>query len=407
MNKNTGDAARKAASRKLILIIGFIVVSFNLRPAITSVGPLIVSIKADLNLTSGTAGFLVALPVLAFALSSSFAPCFGRKAGSERAILLSMILLIAGILIRSSGFISGLFIGTGLIGVGIAVSNVLLPAIIKEKLPTKIPLMMGIYTASLGVFAAVAVGVSVPLAEGLKLGWQKSLGAWVILAILGLIFWLPQVSQLSSKTARPPTLTPVSGSLFRSRLAWQVTVFMGCISFLFYCLIAWLPEIIHSHGFSYNTAGWMASVFQFVAIPVSFVTPIVAGKLKDQKAIVIGVGVLLSLAFVGLMFVSGSAWALLCCVFIIGAAMGVGFSMAMTFFVLRAQNARDVASLSGMAQSFGYLMAAVGPILVGFLFDVSGSWTLPLVALVAVTVLSMLAGFGAGRNAYVLQETEN
>ncbi len=387
-------------TKSIVLFIGFITVTFNLRPALTSVGPLIDAIKQDLVMSAGMAGLLITLPVLAFAVLSIFAPAFGRKVGNEKAIFLGMWVLAAGLLVRSSGLLSGLFIGTVLAGMGIAVGNVLVPGLIKKNFPSRIPLMMGVYTAGLGVSAGIASGISVPLSEGLHWGWQKSLASWAILAVLGALFWWPQVRR-SRAAAGDGSAKPPGGHLLGSWLAWQVTVYSGCSAFIFYCLVTWLPVIIQGYGFSASTAGWMASILPFLGIPASFVTPILAGKLDNQRGLVAGICVFVLCGLLGLTLAADSTWVLVASIVVIAISLGAGFSLALTFLVLRADTVEDVASLSGMAQSFGYCFAAIGPMFTGFLFDLSGSWTLPLIMLMIVAVILMLSGLGAGRRAFV------
>lgn len=181
--------------KKWLFIIGLIVVALNLRPAITSVGPIIQDIRSDTGVSNGVAGMLTTVPLLAFAILSPFAPKWGRKLGNERAIWVGLWILGVGIVIRPFASISFLFIGTVLVGAGVAIINVLLPGIVKRRFPAKIGLMTGVYSMSMGLAASLGSGLSVPMSQQLHLGWENGLRFWVIIVIIGLLVWLPQLSK--------------------------------------------------------------------------------------------------------------------------------------------------------------------------------------------------------------------
>lgn len=389
--------------QRRLLLIGIIFVAFNLRPAITALGPLVPSIRADIHISSSMAGFLTTLPLLAFAIISAVAPKMGHRLGNEMAIFVGLIGLTIGIGIRSVGSLEFLFIGTVFVGLGIAICNVLLPGIIKDRYPTKVGILTSIYSTSIGVFAALASGISVPLADSVGLGWNVSLLLWGVLSIGTAIIWVPQIRR-KSKPLTVSDTGEMKQSLISSGLAWKVTFFMGLQSFLFYCSIAWLPAILEHQGMSITIAGWMLALMQFFGLPAMFITPIVASKVPDQRKIVgvIGAGYIIGL--LGLLVDSHVSISVLA-VIVFGFCQGASFSLAYSFFALRTTTAKQAADLSGMAQAFGYLLAAVGPTLLGFLFDQTGSWTWPLIALLAATGCMIAAGIGAGRADYVLKKS--
>ncbi|WP_242694892.1 CynX/NimT family MFS transporter [Pseudogracilibacillus auburnensis] len=395
----------KNSHHQIILTIGIIFVAFNLRPAITSVGPLIDSIRTDMGLSNSSAGFITTLPLLAFAILSPLAPKLGRRFGNEKAVLLGLVLLAMGVFIRSMDWVTTLFIGTGLAGLGIAFCNVILPGIVKEYFPEKAGMMTGVYTTAMSISAALASGLSIPLAVQLKLGWEKSLLIWGIFAAISVFIWLPNVPRRKKvKDANDMTLS--LPSLYKSKLAWYVTFFIGLQSFIFYSTIAWIPEMIVSHGMDPATGGWMLAIMQFVGMPASFLTPILAVKYADQKGIVKVFAVFYLVGFIGLIFGSNQAIIILS-VILIGIAQGGGFSLALTFFVLRSVHSIQAAALSGMAQSFGYLLAAVGPMLMGFLFDLTHNWTYPLIVLIGISIAMTIAGLGAGQNKLIGDKLTN
>lgn len=399
MHMQLGAKESRPMAQKLLLLGGIVFIAFNLRPAITSVGPLISYIQSDLQLTSGLSGLLTTLPLIAFAVLSPLAPVIGHKIGNELTILLGIVVLGIGIVVRSSGGMVSLLAGTALAGVGIAICNVLLPGIVKLKFPYKVTLVTGIYTASLSVSAALASGLSIPLAENKGWGWEKTLLFWGILAIAACIFWLPQVLK-GKETAGRVKIIKHHRSLLRSAVAWQVAIFMGMQSLLFYSIIAWMPEILYSHGFSRSFSGWMLSLAQFAGIPASFLIPVVAGKLRTQKGLILGLTVIYFLALTGIL--TGGDALMPLWVILLGFAQGAGFSLALTFLVLRAENVVDASRLSGMAQSLGYLFAAAGPMMIGYLYDHTQAWTLPILSLFAVVLILLVTGLGAARNKYVL-----
>lgn len=383
-------------------MIGIIFVAFTLRPALTSIGPLTGHIRHDTGISNGLAGMLTALPLIAFGLISPFVPKIARRFGNEMSVMIGLCILGAGIFIRSAGALPLLFSGTIIVGLGIAICNVLLPGIVKESFPRKVGILTGIYTLSMGIFAGLAPGLSIPIADGLGLGWRISLGMWAILILMAIGFWLPQLKVKNSSL--DSLKKKQSGSrIWFSSIAWQVTLFMGLQSMVYFGITAWLPEILHSRGFDIAVAGWMLTLFQFTGLPANIIIPILADRLPNQKGIALGIGLLCLGGLFGLIF-STTKSVIMLCIIMVGIALGAAISHGLTLIGLRAANAKQASELSGMAQSVGYLLAALGPFIIGFLFDFFHTWTIPLILLVVITFIYTIAGVGAGRNLYVLQE---
>ncbi|RSL30150.1 MFS transporter [Salibacterium salarium] len=399
------DTASGYNAKHIILLIGIIFIAFNLRPAMTSVGPLIQFIREDTGISNGVAGLLTTIPLLAFALLSPFAPTIGQRIGKERTVFIGILILTAGILIRASGFIPPLFLGTALAGAGIAICNVLLPGIVKERFPRKVGVVTGVYTASMVLWASAASGFSVPITNGFELEWSSSLGTWGLLALPALLLWIPQVKNKPEPDSSSDNEEELP-SVWRSKLAWQVTFFMGLQSFLFYCLVTWLPEILQARGVDPSTAGWMLSIMQFIGLPLTFFVPVLADRLSNQKGIVVGISLFY---FVGLggILIEGSFTLLATSVFLFGFAQGGALSLSLTLLGLRAQSAKQASQLSGMAQSFGYLLAAVGPFSIGILFDMFHHWTPAIIICIVITACMLWSGLGAGRDRYVSQEPDS
>ena len=377
-----------------LLTIGVILVAANLRAPLTSAGALVSFIRDDFGISNALAGSITTLPLIAFAVLSPFAPKIANKIGMERTIALSLMFLILGMVVRSSSGIELLFIGTLLIGLAIAIGNVLMPGIVKMNFPHKIGLMTGIYAIVMNVFGALGSGLSIPFATSINLGWRGALAIWIILAIITLIIWLPQLKRKMqpNRQLRNQQL----GNLFKSPLAWKITIFMGAQSLIFYTFITWLPTILTSNGFDIYLAGWGVFIFQFASIPFTFIIPVIADKMKDQVLLATLSSGIILMGIIGLL--AGLSSLSILWVILLGVGNGSAFALAMMFYTLRTNDGFQAAELSGMAQSFGYLLAASGPILVGGLQDISGSWTLPLTLMIFVSIILIITGIASGKN---------
>ena len=380
-------------------MLGFVLLAANLRPALTSVAPLIGQIRSDAEISNGVAGLLTTLPLLAFSVLSPVAPRLARWFGMERMLLVSMLVLAVGILLRSAGEVATLFLGTAILGAAIAVGNVLLPSLVKREFPERVGLMTSIYSAALGFSAAIAAGASFPIAQQIGIGWQASLALWALLALVAAATWLPQIRSARPASASAETSQGVSG-LWRSPLAWQVTLFMGLQSLAYYVVLTWLPEILQEvGGMSASLAGWMLALAQVVGIASMFLAPVLADRRPSQYGIVLVAVALAGTGTLGLLVAASTATALW--VVLLGLGQGACFSLALTFFALRAPDSEHSAALSGMAQSMGYLLATAGPFFFGVLRDVTQAWTVPLVLLFAVAVCLLITGLGAARDVHV------
>ncbi|AXF57286.1 CynX/NimT family MFS transporter [Salicibibacter kimchii] len=387
---------------KVWIILAIILVAFNLRPAITSVGPLIGMIRDDLQLTNSQVGVLTTLPLLAFAGLSIAAPRLARKWGIEWAIFAGLFTLFIGILLRSGGYPTTLFMGTAIIGIGIAICNVLLPGFVKLKFAKHTGVMTSVYTTSMSLFATVGSGLSIPLAINLGLDWQGALVFWCVIAVTAMAVWTTQLR--SAEKPENNGLQSEAPKLWQSPLAWNITAFMGLQSTIFYSLITWLPEIVQANGINAATAGWLLSFTQLCGLPANFLTPILASRMQNQRIIVFVIVFFYLIGFIGLLFVGNSLSLHFVFTSFIGVSMGASISLSFILFNLRSTSTPQASQLSGMAQSFGYLLAAVGPILLGSLYDYTGGWVLPLIILTVVSTLLAIAGWSAGKDTYVFAE---
>lgn len=382
--------------KKWFLMIGVILIAINLRSPLTSIGSLITTIRTDLELNHALAGTITTLPLLAFALLSPFAPKIAHKITMERTIFLSLIVLAIGIVLRSSFGTVALFAGTILIGVAISFGNVLLPGFIKMNFPLKVGIMTGMYGVFMNIFAALGSGLSVPLSSIGELGWKGSLAFWSIPVFIAIVIWAPQLKTAKEPIAYSKAAPNEKLSLVRSPLAWSITLFMGLQSLIFYTLVTWLPEILQGMGYSMSGAGWMLFLMQIAILPFNFIIPILAERMKNQTLLSAATATLFILGISGVLL--GKQSLMPVAVIMIGIGAGSAFSLSMMFFSLRTSNAVEASDMSGMAQSFGYLLAATGPIVFGALHDMTDSWTIPLIMLIVLAVVILIVGLSAGRD---------
>lgn len=384
------------AAGGVLLIVAVTLTALNLRPAITSVGPVLGDMRESLGASAIWAGALTTLPGLCFAAAGLAAPWLARRIGLGRAISLALAVLSVGLVVR---VLDGPYVvigGTLVATAGIALVNVLIPVVIKGSFPAQIGLMTGIYTAALSGGGALGSAITAPL-EPLLGGWRGALGAWALLAFAALVFWVIGAREISQARAEE-SASGGRRSLLRSPLAWTVTLFFGCQSFLAYIVMGWLPEVFIDNGVSKTDAGLLLGLVSILAVPISLIVAPMAARQTHQSGWIVALGVVGIIGMIGLLVDPGAApllWSIL-----VGLGMSV-FSLALTVIALRARNAEDTARLSAMVQGFGYLLAGVGPFLFGLLHDRSGGWTAPWVMVLAVYVVQMVAGALAGRNRYV------
>jgi cyanate transporter len=388
--------ANEGTARRVLMIAGFLLIAANLRAALTSVGPLVETIRTDIGLTGGQVGFIGTLPLLTFALVSPQVPRLARGLGTDQMLWAALAVLAAGIVLRSVPVDALLWAGTVLLGIAIAICNVLMPSLIKRDFPARVSAATGVYTAVMGIVAALAAGLAVPLAGVLPGGWRTSLGCWAGLVLIALAVWTPQLPRrrpVARDTGAEKVTTP-----WRSLLAWECAAFMALSAAGFYTATAWYPSILRGSGTSETAAGWLMFAYQLIGVVMSIVMPIVLGRLRDQRAVAAASGVLALLGYLGLLLLPGLAvlWVL-----VTGFAAGALFFLALAFFSLRAADPRSSAALAGMGQSIGYLVAAVGPTLFGVLHDATGGWRVPLAVMVGVAAAHSLIGLRAGRDAHV------
>ena len=383
----------------VLLAGGVILVAINLRPAAASIGPVLDRIQSDTGLSSGWAGALATLPVLCFGLLAPLAPPLARRLGVHTTIAVAMAALVTGMLLRLVPGDVFLFVGTALAGAAIAIANVLVPVIVRRDFPDRTGTAMAVYTTSLIGFAALAAGTTVPLADALGGGWRPGLGIWAVPAVVAAVAWLPAFVRRDAHggadaggAARTTRVRP----LLRQPLAWQVTLFFAVQSGGFYATLAWLPDIFRSHGASDSRAGFLLSLSIVVGLLTSTTLPGLATRMRDQRWLVVVCCTVWATGLIGIIVAPMSApylWAVL-----LGLGQNSSFPLALMLIVLRGGSVATTEGLSTMAQSVGYVLAAIFPLAVGAMHGAAGSWTPPLILLLALLIPQLVFGLAAGRD---------
>ncbi|CAH5643115.1 MULTISPECIES: CynX/NimT family MFS transporter [Enterobacter] len=386
-------AIQPSGKQGALLVAGILMIATTLRVTFTGVAPLLDTIRQDYGLSTAQTGLLTTLPLLAFAFISPLAAGVARRLGMERSLFIALLLICIGIGVRSLPSASLLFIGTAIVGCGIALGNVLLPGLIKRDFPGQVAKLTGAYSLTMGAAAAAGSALIVPLSLG-NAGWHGALLMLMFFPLVALLLWLPQWRQ------RPAATLTGAGALhnraiWRSALAWQVTLFLGINSLIYYVIIGWLPAILLSHGYSETQAGSMHGLLQLATAVPGLAIPLILHRLNDQRGIAGLVALMCAVSAAGFWFAPGLAvvWTL-----VFGFGSGATMILGLTFIGLRASSAHQAAALSGMAQSIGYLLAACGPPLMGKIHDTAGDWRIPLLACALAAVVMALCGMLAGRD---------
>ncbi len=386
-------ALSPAGKQRALLIAGILLIATSLRVTFTGAAPLLDAIRTDYALTTAQTGLLTTLPLLAFALISPLAAGLARRIGMERSLMIALLLIIAGIALRSLPSAALLFGGTAVIGCGIALGNVLLPGLIKRDFPGQVAKLTGAYSLTMGAAAALGSALVVPVALN-GAGWHGALLMLMVFPLLALLLWLPQWRQRPAGSLSGSRALQSRG-IWRSTLAWQVTLFLGINSLIYYVIIGWLPAILQSHGYSETEAGSLHGLLQLATAAPGIVVPLILLRLKDQRGVAGLSALMCAVSSAGLWFMPDLAvmWTL-----IFGFGSGATMILGLTFIGLRASSAHQAAALSGMAQSVGYLLAACGPPLMGKIHDANGDWRIPLLACGLVSVVMAICGILAGRD---------
>lgn len=389
------DKSRSLQPFNWLLFISVLLVGANLRAPITSVGVALPNIKEDLMLSNSAVSVITVVPLLSFAVISLIAAKTSYRFGLEQTIFGALCLIFIGVVVRSITGVSWLYIGTILIGIGVGFGNVLAPAVIKIKFPLRIGIMTGYYTVVMNVFGGLSSYTTAPLVK--TFNYNIALGLIGIVTLITIVIWSVQ---LKGKEQLTKTYNESNINVWKSPLSWQITILMGGQSLIFYSLINWMPVYLSQSGLSVHEAGLYLSVMQIAIIPFTFITPIFATKMNSQFGLTCFTGILFVIGVAIMLFIPKYA---IVSTILIGVAGGLAFGLVNTFFSLRTEEGQTAAKLSGMAQSIGYLFAALGPLLFGILHDMTGEWYASLAILLITAIGLTLFGSQAGRNRTIEQ----
>ena len=384
--------------RRWLVLVGIVALAFNLRPAAVSVGPVLDDVRTGLGMSAAEAGLLTSLPVVAFAVFGALASRLARAVGPHRVVLGSLVAVAAGLLARSQVEHVGAFLALSLLALaGMATGNVVLPALVKRHFPDSVGRVTAAYTTSLAVGLTAASVLTVPVSDD----WRTGLALWALTAAVAALPWLGLLGL--DRSARGAEEGEEGGPIglaqvARTRLGWAMALTFGLQSLQAYAIFGWFAAIYREAGFSGTTAGLLLGVITATSIPTSLVVPRLAAARPDARPLMVGFVVCYVVGYLGLALAPAAGavvWAVL---------IGLGtasFPFVLTLIGLRARTAAGTAALSGFTQPVGYLVAAPGPFLVGLLHDASGSWTLPLLVLTALTLPLLAAGLVAARPAAI------
>lgn len=379
--------------RRAYLFIAIVFVTLNLRPALVTIGPVLPLVGGSLSLSATALGILTSLPILMLGAAGGVAEPFGRRIGWSAGVVVALGLVACGTVLRSTGSIPALFAGALLLGVGIGIANVFVPTLLKWGFAQRLGLMMGVYTFCLAFGAMLSVGMTPLLLEVFHDDWKPALGVWAFPAALGALLWIPLV-RLHGNTASLPS-TP----LWRNRLAWAVTAYMGFQSMMFYSLASWYAALLHARGLSVATTSLNLSILFVTQMVFALIIPIVLVRTSRQEILGVALPGVVAVGIVGALygpFAWIPAWSA-----IIGLALGGVFGVALSFMVLRARRVESAARLSGMAQTVGYVFASLGPLGIGLLQTTPNPRLATTTWLVVLACLTMVFGAIAGQNAFV------
>lgn len=398
----------------VVSVLGLVLVAFNLRPAVASVPPVL----GELGLGSAAESLLVTIPVLCFGVGALAGPRVRRIFGEERAIFILIAFLVMAIVVRAAFLGWTLFPATVVIGLSIAVLNVLMPSLVKRRFSDRPGAMTSAYVASATLGPTLAAGLTVPVLHAANGSVSVALGFWALPGVIALAVWAPQLrmgrpraggtgvagrptgpAQLPTGFDGPSKLPAPQTPIWKRPLAWQVMAYMGIGSLVFYGPLSWLPKIYQSRGVDPATAGYLLLVMNFLGVVGSLIAPLLAGRVRDQRtAVIISAGVTL-VGFFGLLL--GPTDMAFFWMGILGIGQGAQFGLALLLIVLRSADGHVAARLSSMAQSGGYLIAATGPLFMGLLHSATKGWFVPIAFLILATVVGLVSGYGAARDGLI------
>lgn len=381
------------------MTIAIVTLALNLRPMVNSVGSLLPEIRTELGMTGTVGGALTALPGLCFALMGLLAPGLAVRFGPVRVVAVGVAAMTAGQFVRLIGAsVPALFGGSIVALAGLAVCNVLMPSLVRRFFPDRIPTMTAVYTTSLAIGATSGSALTVPIERGLDGGWQTGLGVWAFVAVIALVPWVAMVLQSRPGDAVARAAAIQVRTLLGSRVAWKMCLYFGLQSAQAYIVTFWLSQILVDAGMDLKQSGYAIATFAAIGIPLSALVPTLVSRPHRIAALILALGCGYLLGYLGLLIdPAGGIW-----VWVVLLGIGSGaFPLALTLLALRARTAEGVAALSAFTQCIGYLLAGAGPFAFGALHDLTGSWTVPIIALMACAAGMIIVGLRVAKTQFV------
>lgn len=384
-------------ARRLV-VVALVLTGLSMRTAVTSVGAVLSDLQHGLHTSSAVAGIITTLPVLCFAVIGSQAPRLAHRFGDHRVVFIALGITTVGLLARSAAPQVWLFSLLSILALaGAAMANVLMPSLVKRHFPDRIGTMTAVYTTALAIGATAAAGLTVPIGNALG-GWRPGIGSWALLSAVAMLPWLATLRGDSHVALTNRTRVSAT-RLLHSRLAWALTLMFAFQSMQAYISLGWFAKFFRDAGVNATRAGLLVAFFSSISIPISMVIPTVAAR--SQRRIVVLLAATSVLGYLGMLIAPlGGAWAWM---FLAGVGSGM-FPLVLTMIGLRSRDAGTTAALSAFVQSIGYLIAGIGPVLVGVLLGATSSWVPPLLVLLAAVVISAGAGWYAAAPRYVDDE---
>ncbi|WP_113704990.1 CynX/NimT family MFS transporter [Nonomuraea lactucae] len=379
--------------RSALLLGGFILASLNLRPALAGVSPLLGEIMADVGLTPAAGGAITTVMVVCLGLFGMVTPALARWAGLDRTLLAGLLLLALGVLVRTVDGVFALYLGSALAGTAIAVMNVAMPGVVKQHFPRQVGVYTSVYVSGLVVGAAAASALMIPLERATGYGWRGVSALVAVPAVAAALLWLPQT--LGKQAVPVDGRSRHFAAILRSGVTWWVTALMGLQSLTFYIMLAWVPTIFQESGVPADQAGYLLSLTSLAQVAATLAVPVHAGRRASQVPHVVVAAGLTVVGYLGVLLAPTTVpwlWMI-----ILGLGQGASVALALLIIVLRAPDPSSVTALSAVAQSCGYVLAALGPLLIGMLRQASGGWTVPLLAGLAFCLAQAVAGVFAAR----------
>ncbi|WP_336644961.1 MFS transporter [Microbacterium sp. USHLN186] len=411
---------------RVLALLGIVLCAFSLRSAVASLSPVVELIGEDFAVPSAVLGVIGTLPPVCFALFGILTPLLERLLGIEKLTVIALVAITAGLVGRGfAGDSIGLLAATALVFAGVGMGNILLPPLVKKFFPERIGLMMTLYTTAMAVSTFLPPLVAVPVADAA--GWRFSLAMWAAFSLAGVIPWIlmlvrPPAVAAAERTsprervddaafvetgpvATAPTTRRLFSRLVRIPLVWALALTFGTSATMAYVSFAWLPSIlVDSAGVDAATAGFLLSLWAFIGLPASLIVPVLVVRFQATRALFVFGSVCALAGLLGIMLAPLPQ--LLWLWMVLFGLVGLLFPLSLVLISIRSRTSESAVLLSSFVQSAGYVLAAIFPVLVGILHDVTDTWIVPLIAVAAVLVLTFPAGMIAGRRGTIEDEWE-